>query len=735
MFKIQGFEPRLYQQTILQTCSLKNTLVILPTGLGKTKLAIMAAIERMNNHPNSKVLFLTVTKPLADQICKEFKECTNFNENEIVLFTGEVQPQKRKQIFKDAKIIVSTPQTAANDVINNRMNMRNVCLLIADECHAAIGNYDYVFLAKQYNNLAKYPRIIGLTASPGANKEKITEVCNNLFIEDVEVKTYDDPEVKPYVQETKIDYVYVELPEEFKKVKKDLDTCLKSKLNLIQTMGFSKQQSFTSKKSLLELQKNLQHRISSGEKDSLLWTSISLVAEAMKVQHAQTLLETQGLRSVYMYMKKLYSDANKTKVKATKNLVADINFKTAYFKICQLVENNSKDPKISKLKKIVEQEIKHKKQIKIIIFNQFRDCAQEIVKQLNYIDNVDCRVFIGQMKKNGLGMTQKEQIQILNKFKEGEFNTICMTSVGEQGLDIPSVDLVIFYEPVPSAIRSIQRRGRTGRHDKGRIKVLITKGTMDEAYRWSAHHKEKKMYDALKDIKNVLKFKKENATLDKFQEKNDVKVYADSREMGSNVIKNLYDLGLEVKSQNLDIGDFVVDEEIVIERKTKEDFVNSIIDKRILTQLISMKKNYKKPILIIEGNEDIYSVRNIHPNAIRGMLSAIAIDFGIPIIYSKDMKDTAEIIHTIAKREQNKDAKDFGVRLDKKPLSTKEQQEFIIESLPGIGPSLAKSLLKEFTTVTNVINAEKERLIKVDKIGMKKAEEIQRVLNAEYWHT
>jgi len=133
-----------------------------------------------------------------------------------------------------------------------------------------------------------------------------------------------------------------------------------------------------------------------------------------------------------------------------------------------------------------------------------------------------------------------------------------------------------------------------------------------------------------------------------------------------------------------------------------------------------------------EGEEDIYSLRNIHPNAIRGMLATIAISYGIPIIQTKNFQETAEIIKAITNREQNYEEKDIGVRTEKKPMTTKEQQEFIIESLPNIGPSLAKSLLKEFKTVKKIINAKPEKLIKIDQLGQKKAGEIKRVLDEIY---
>ena len=315
----------------------------------------------------------------------------------------------------------------------------------------------------------------------------------------------------------------------------------------------------------------------------------------------------------------------------------------------------------------------------------------------------------------------------------GNSNVLIGTSVGEEGIDIPSVELIIFYEPVPSAIRTVQRRGRTGRLEDGEVIVLVAKGTRDEAYRWTAYHKENRMHRVLKGMKTKFNLgNSQETTLNDFKDKKKWKMFVDSREKGSGIARFLVDKDVDVTMQNLDVGDFIVSERVGIERKEIRDFVDSIVDKRVLHQLKSLKDTFERPILIIEGIEDIYSVRKVHPNAIRGMLAWIAVDLKIPIIYTKDFRDTGEFLITLAKREQEENEKEFGVRGEKKPLSTKELQEYIVSGLPGVGPSLAKNLLKEFVTVKKIINASEDELKDVDKIGKKKASEIRKVLEEKY---
>ncbi len=216
------------------------------------------------------------------------------------------------------------------------------------------------------------------------------------------------------------------------------------------------------------------------------------------------------------------------------------------------------------------------------------------------------------------------------------------------------------------------------------------------------------------------------------------KIIVDYRE-DKNIVKELYKHKVEVEIKSLISADFVMQvkdidghvKDLAIERKTGNDFLNSIIDKRMLTQLIALKENFPLQLLIIETDKNLYSLRNFHPNSIRGMLSSIAIDYQIPILYTRNYRDTAAYLALIAKRLE-KPKRHISLVSKRKPLTLKEQQEYLVESLPGIGPSLAKSLLSKFKSVKNVINAKEEKLKKVEKIGDKKSKLLREVLDSEY---
>ncbi len=423
MINIKNFTPRLYQETIMASCAKGNCLIILPTGLGKTKTAILAATQRLNSIPNSKILFLTVTKPLAEQIYNEVKECIDIDENKIVLFTGSVAPKKREEFWKNAVVIVSTPQCIENDIINNRINLENVSLVIADEAHNAVKDYSYTWVAKQYHKKSRFPRIIGLTASPGSDLEKIQEVCKNLYIEEIEIRTDKDPDVKPYVYEITVDWVKVDLPKVFLEARKYLQDFLDNRLEKLKKWGVLRRTNlkYVNKTELLGLQAELRGRVSSGEKDFVLWTAISVLAEIMKVSHGLELLETQGVISLYKYMQKMQHDAVNTKVKAVKNAVKDINFRSAFVKISKLYDEKVEHPKLVELQKIVESELKESDK-KIIVFNQYRDNAVDVVEKLNSISDANARLFVGQLKKGNTGLSQKEQNAVVYEFRAGKFN-------------------------------------------------------------------------------------------------------------------------------------------------------------------------------------------------------------------------------------------------------------------------------------------------------------------------
>src|SRR3989344_5641810 len=756
---LKDFQPRLYQETIFHTAVKFNTLVVLPTGMGKTGLALMLAAQRLHIYPDSKILILAPTKPLCEQHTETFKKHLDIEKEKIALLTGQISPTKRAELWQNCQIISSTPQGLENDIINRTIDFSQVSLLVFDEAHHATGDYSYVWLAKQYQQQAKYPRILALTASPGSDLEKIKEVCQNLLIEKVEVRTSKDKDIKPYIQSVEYEYIQVELPEEFKQIQKCLSDCFKSKIEEAKKQGYLRSQ-YLNKTELLRVQAQLHASLASGDRDFLILKTISLLAEALKVQHALELLESQGLPQLYKYLSGLQQEAPYSKVKAVQNLVIDSNFKAALVLTEKLKDKELKHPKLEKLSVLITKELEKSPSAKIIVFTQFRDSAIEAQKRL---ENVSSQIFVGQVKKGETGLSQKEQKKILDNFRQGQFSVLISTSVGEEGLDIPQVDSVIFYEPVPSAIRWIQRRGRTGRLAGGKLKVLITGDTRDVGYRWSAHHKEKRMHRVLEQIKKEmgsLNLKNSSSPsscseakeakvepsvaqtdgqspLSSFIASNSsqissktVLILADHREKNNRLVKELIDQWVNVKLEQLKSADYLLSGKTAVELKTPEDFINSLIDGRLLEQAKELKRNFEKSVLIIMGTENIYALRQVHPHAIQGALAAIMLGYNIPIFQTKDPGETASLLAVMAKREQEKDTS-FNLHFQK-PESFEQQKEFAVSALPGIGPVTAKDLLAGFGSIKKIVNASEEELKKVSGVGEKTAKRLKDFFEEEY---
>lgn len=491
------------------------------------------------------------------------------------------------------------------------------------------------------------------------------------------------------------------------------------------------------------MQADLRSRITQGERNFEILRTISLLAEALKVSHAQELLESQGLHGLAGYFQNMDLDAARSATKAAKNLSCDVNWRTAVLKTNRAIQEGVIHPKIPACVELVKNCVASSgvsSGEQTIVFTQFRDTAREIVSALAKVPGVTPQLFVGQAKKGDTGVSQKEQGRILDRFRAGECNTLVATSVAEEGLDIPSVNAVIFYEPIPSAIRSIQRRGRTARNEKGNVYVLVTKGTRDEVYRWSSYRKEQRMHRILEELKHKLAFhlrehgvKQETiSSSPDFQAQGTILLRVDPREKGSPVMKALVAKGVQLDLSRLEAGDYQISPRVLVEYKTSEDFINSIIDKRIFSQAKGLKAHAVRPIIIVEGDRDIYSVRNIHPNAINGLLSTLAVNFNIPVLFTRNPDQSASTIISIAKRESDASLKHFSSHQLKKPATPKEQQEYLVASLPGVSGAMAKRLLEHFGTPARVLTAGVDELKQVELVGDKKAADIFNLLHEEY---
>ncbi|HJJ37210.1 MAG TPA: helicase-related protein, partial [Methanocorpusculum sp.] len=394
----------------------------------------------------------------------------------------------------------------------------------------------------------------------------------------------------------------------------------------------------------------------------------------------------------------------------------------------------------------------------IIVFATYRDGVSMLVDHLTEA-GISAKRFVGQASRDTeKGLSQKEQIEAIRQFREGEFPVLVATSVGEEGLDIPSTDLVIFYEAVPSEIRSIQRKGRTGRNATGKIIVLVTRGTTDETYRWVSSTREKQMQKGVKAMRSggvpvssapripaagepayappEGQLTLADVVIRAVSEENDDRpaVMIDNRETHSRVAEYLSNLGVKITLAQMPVGDYAIGDRILIERKTVQDFVDTLVDRDLFGQMRDLADSSIRPVLIIEGGSlaDLYELRNLHPNAIRNTLASISADFDVSILFTKDANETAEMIHAFARREAGSTGSPRSLHKAKTGRTGKAAVEYILTAFPDVGPKAARDLLREFGSLRGVMNASKEQLIAVKGIGEKTAAGILQTPDIEW---
>ncbi|HSD58822.1 MAG TPA: DEAD/DEAH box helicase, partial [Methanotrichaceae archaeon] len=327
LLKPECVEKRLFQMDLAATALKASSLVVVPTGLGKTVIALMVLLARLDK---GKVLFLAPTKPLVEQHASFLRSVLK-DGGMVALMTGEIASEKRTLIWSQARIVASTPQVIENDLLSRRIDLRDVSLIIFDEAHRGVGNYAYVYIAQRYAREAGDPRVLGITASPGSQSEKIGEICTNLGIEKIQTRTESDPDVAPFVHQREIEWVKVLVPEELLKIRTAIEEVLKDRIDDLNRLGVSaaKIDPRASKRELLGLQA-LLGSTAARQGNPAIFKGISLLAEVLKLHHAVELAETQGTDALARYFQRLQGEAlSRSGSKASRRLMEDPKLRKA----------------------------------------------------------------------------------------------------------------------------------------------------------------------------------------------------------------------------------------------------------------------------------------------------------------------------------------------------------------------------------------------------------------------
>ena len=460
--KKNSIEKRDYQINLANQAIKENCIVVLPTGLGKTAVALHVISEYLSKGAGG-ILFLAPTRVLVNQHYDFLKN--NLTLDDISLVTGEDPIPKRTKLWNNS-IVCATPEIARNDLIRGIVTPEQFNLVIFDEVHRTTGDYAYSGIAERFENSSA--RLVGMTATLPSEKDKATEILTKLRISSVAERTEDSPDVKPYTQETHTEWINVELPPELKAIQKLLKLALDERYDLLRKNGIrlAEQQSLSALLRIRQFVLNQNRR------------SAKPLFTAIRIHYALNLLEVHGVTPFLKFCER----AKAKKGIGVKELFEiDPNFTRAIQLANKAQSSGVEHSKIPKLKEIIESVPG-----KALIFTSYRDSVDLIYNKLTEL-GISAGILIG--KAGDAGLKQKKQIETVQNFRDGVFRVLVATRVGEEGLDIAEVNQVIFYDNVPSSVRFVQRRGRTGRKDTGKLVVLIAKNTIDETYYWIGKRK------------------------------------------------------------------------------------------------------------------------------------------------------------------------------------------------------------------------------------------------------
>ena len=488
LINLDGVEFREYQFNIINSI-LKHgsTLVVLPTGLGKTLIGMSVIASEISR--GGRALLLAPTRPLSEQHYATVMSMMKLPEESVALLLGSVGKKQRMELEQRAKLIIATPQTIANDLKSGNFSLENFGVAVFDECHRAVGKYAYTYIANELS--ARNSLIVGLTASPGSKKEKIEQLVSTLNIRHIEARISADADVAPYVMPKYLHIVSVPQTETIKRIAALLRPVGDEALASLNKMGLIRAKSFDRipRGVLVSLGNSLKKINAPGFRFGAFFSYIKL----LNVSHAYDLLVTEGIYPFSAYISSLSEREKKSR--AVESLVANKNIREAALLAKAAIEGGEEHEKVRRAVSILKEHAGSS----AIVFAQFRSTIKMLVAEFAK-NGINAMAFVGKKE----GVTQEKQKKVIEDFRNRKFNVLVASSIGEEGLDIPSVDLVIFYEPIPNEIRNIQRRGRTARFRAGDIYILATQGTKDEIYLHVSAARERKMIQIISRINSEL---------------------------------------------------------------------------------------------------------------------------------------------------------------------------------------------------------------------------------------
>ncbi|KAK4188376.1 ATP-dependent DNA helicase MPH1 [Podospora australis] len=531
-----------YQFNIVSHGLFNNTLVALPTGLGKTFIAATVMLNFFRWTKNGKIIFVAPTKPLVSQQVKACLEIAGVPRSQATLLTGETAPVLREGEWERKRLFFMTPQTLMNDLSKGYADPKSIVLLVVDEAHRSTGDYAYVKVIEFIRRFSQSFRVLALTATPGSTVEGVQDVINNLGISHVEIRTEESLDIRQYVHSRNIDTVTFDPSDEMLQVKDLFSKALKPLVDKLsaQNIYWGRDPMSLTTYGLMQTRNEWLKGPGRTVNQGLKFAMFAVFSVLQSLAHSIKLLNFHGIKPFYSNLAEFRNSEEEKGVQGSKNkkkILQDENFQ----KMMSMVEGWIRSDEFSghpKLNYLCETLVNHfidageGSNTRAIVFSEYRDSAEEIVRLLNTKPLISATVFVGQAdSKRSEGMKQKQQIETIEKFKNGQYNVLVATSIGEEGLDIGQVDLIICYDASSSPIRMLQRMGRTGRKRAGNIVLLLMKGKEEDKFR-EAQDNYQKMQELI-------------CSGDRFQFRHDLSTRIIPRNIKPEVDKRLVEIPIE----------------------------------------------------------------------------------------------------------------------------------------------------------------------------------------------
>lgn len=465
---------------MVRAALLRNTLVCLPTGLGKTLIAAVLMYNYRRWFPDGQIIFMAPTKPLVAQQVEACHNVVGIPEADTAEMSGNLPSEVRRQIWERKRVFYATPQTVENDLESHVLDARRIVLVVIDEAHRAHKNYAYCGVVRAIARVQCHFRVLALSATPGSSLQGVQDVIDNLRIAHVEVRTEDDPEVAPYTHARLIEKVICEQSSDLRNLAKIVCDVARPVLRRLESAGAIR----SADANMLTAFSVLKARNENSRRPGVNFPDFIIAHKLVSIHDA---LKNYGVTGALQKVDIIATEAAKTRerlergemdVASGDRLIAQFVLQDDFKHMRDALSRGSTEhPKTGKLREILVEHFKRAHETgtssRAMVFTGTRNSVDEIVQGLERSRNsmLRCIRFTGQG-----GMKQREQKAVVARFQANEFNVLVATCVAEEGLDIGCVDLCVFYDQIGSPIRLVQRMGRTGRKRTGRVILLLAPG-------------------------------------------------------------------------------------------------------------------------------------------------------------------------------------------------------------------------------------------------------------------